>query len=202
MQTMRRDPLRQAQGEVKIRTVAPDAPQRQATEDFIKDVFASHYDANVTSFAPNLVRFELGGDIIAAAGWRGAAAETLFLEHYLDKPVDAAISQLTGRTIPRERIVEVGNLAAVRQGSSLHVIANMTREFDRIGYEWVVFTATRQLIAIFSRLGLPLLALSKADPARLGDAALQWGRYYDEQPVVVAGLIQIAAHRLQGQVQP
>ena len=59
----------------------------------------------------------------------------------------------------------------------------------------MVFTATRELISIFNRLGLPLLALAPADPARLGEAASTWGRYYDTQPVVVAGRIRMALER-------
>ena len=66
---------------------------------------------------------------------------------------------------------------------------------DESGYEWVVFTATQELIGIFTKLGLPLLALAKADPARLGSAADDWGSYYDAAPVVVAGRIRIALER-------
>jgi hypothetical protein len=71
----------------------------------------------------------------------------------------------------------------------------LAAQLDRLGYEWVVFTATRELISIFNRLGLPLLALAPADPARLGEAAGSWGRYYDTQPVVVAGRIRMALER-------
>ena len=49
---------------------------------------------------------------------------------------------------------------------------------------------------IFSRLGLPLLAIAAADPARLGDAVGAWGRYYETQPVVVAGRIRRASERI------
>ena len=197
MQTRRKDLLNAPRSPVLSYTVTPDSPRRAETEAFIQAVFARHYDARVNAFAPNLVRFEHAERTIAAAGWRCAGQEPLFLERYLDQPIEQAIAQQAGRTIARARIVEVGNLAAARTGSSLHVIVNLAREFERLGYEWVVFTATHELISIFNRLGLPLLALSKADPARLGDEAWQWGSYYEQHPVVVAGLIQIASTRLQ-----
>jgi len=60
----------------------------------------------------------------------------------------------------------------------------------------VTFTATRELIGIFSRIGLPLLALRQADPACLRDQAGQWGDYYDQEPVVVAGRIRLALERM------
>ena len=97
--------------------------------------------------------------------------------------------------VSRERIVEVGNLAADKAGGSLFVILNLARHFDRLGFEWVVFTATRELVGIFTRLGLPLLAIASADPARLGDEATDWGSYYDTAPIVVAGRIRLGIER-------
>ena len=42
---------------------------------------------------------------------------------------------------------------------------------------------------------VPLLALAKADPTRLGAAAADWGSYYESAPVVVAGRIRLALER-------
>ena len=131
----------------------------------------------------------------ARAGWRGADAKPLFLENYLDAPIETILRTQTGQDLARERIVEVGNLASEKPGGSLQVILNLARHLDESGYEWVVFTATQELIGIFTKLGLPLLALAKADPARLGSAADDWGSYYDATPVVVAGRIRIALER-------
>ena len=132
---------------------------------------------------------------MAAAGWRGAHTGTLFLERYLDAPIESLLTALTGQAHERERIVEISNLASEKPGGSLHIIINLARHLDQFGYEWVVFTATQQLIGIFTKLGLPLLALAKADPTRLGSEASDWGRYYDTNPVVVAGPIRLALER-------
>lgn len=174
----------------------PDAPRRAEIEGFIRRIFAEHYGATVPSFAPELFALEQGERLTAAAGWRGAGAERLYLENYLDAPIEQAVSQIAQRTIARDRIVEVGNLAAVKPGSSIAFIVRMARHFERLGFEWVVFTATEELIRIFGRVGLPLIALAPADPARVGADALQWGRYYDTQPVVVTGRIRIASERI------
>ena len=106
------------------------------------------------------------------------------------------IGQRAGIQIDRERIVEVGNLASDRAGGSLDIILHMARHLHRAGFEWVVFTATQQLIGIFTKLGLPLLALSVADATRLGDAANDWGSYYETQPIVVTGPIRLAIERM------
>jgi hypothetical protein len=100
-----------------------------------------------------------------------------------------------GQPVRRERIVEVGNLAAETSGGSIQVILALAGHLDELGYDWVVFTATSELAGIFARLGLPPLALAPADPARLGGEAATWGSYYDSAPVVVAGRIRLALER-------
>jgi hypothetical protein len=193
------------------RIVALDAARRTETEAFIRQVFARHYDARVASFAPELMLLEqvgrsadsatsLGSSrIAAAAGWRGAACGPLFLENYLDTPVQNLIGRLAGHPVARQRIAEVGNLASITPGGGVRVMLALAAHLDSLGYEWVVFTATQELIGIFTKLGLPPLALGIADPSRLGAAARDWGRYYDSRPVVVAGRIRLALARLQAQ---
>lgn len=198
MPTAKRDALNvfeSRQHQIRTRHALPGSPRRQEAEAFIRDVFARHYGARVNAFAPNLVLFEQDDRLVAATGWRAAADEPLFLERYLDQPIETAMARVAGTPVARERIVEVGNLAAEKAGSSLHVILTLARHLDRLGYEWVVFTATRELVGIFSRLGLPLLALAPADPARLGAEAADWGSYYDAGPVVVAGRIRLGLER-------
>jgi hypothetical protein len=97
--------------------------------------------------------------------------------------------------VRREHIVEVGHLAAAHRGGSVEVILGLASHLDRLGLEWVVFTATRELVGIFCRLALPLLALAPADPRRLGAQAADWGSYYAGGPVVVAGRIRLALER-------
>ncbi len=195
-------------GAVMKRVIGLDSPRRDEAEAFIRTIYARHHDARVACFAPDLFLLERTkhnantGEIVAAAGWRCAAKGPLFLETYLDHPVHVHIGGLAGQPVARERIVEVGNLASASPGGGARMILALARHLDNLGYEWVVFTATRELIAIFTKLGLPPLALSIADPARLGPAARDWGRYYDSKPVVVAGRIRLAAERMRKQPEP
>lgn len=181
---------------ITITHTVAGSPRRDEAEAFIRKIFVRRYNIEAYSFAPNLLLLEQQQRIIAATGWRGANAGELFLERYLDSPIEAAMAQRAGLSVVRERIVEVGNLAAEKPGASIHVILTLARYLNRLGYEWVVFTATRELIRIFTKLGLPLLALAKADPARLGEEAGSWGTYYDTQPIVVAGRILLALERM------
>lgn len=182
--------------EYVITQIDIDSPRRGEVENFIHNVFAKHYGASVTSFAPHLLMLEQDDRIVAAAGWRAANGEALFLENYLDQPIEVVMGQMIGRPVVRERIVEVGNLAAEKTGGSLLVFNDLAYRLDRLGHEWVVFTATRELIGMLARLGMPLLVLGVADPARLGADGLSWGRYYETRPIVVAGRLRQGLDRL------
>lgn len=176
--------------------IPSDSPRRGGAEGFIRDVFADHYGARVAAFAPDVMLLERNGRTCAAAGWRSAAGESLFLERYLDQPAETLISGLAGHAVARDMVVEVGHLAARQPGARVRMILALAAHLDGLGYEWVIFTATRELIGIFARMGLPPLALAAADPARLGESAREWGGYYDTRPIVVAGRIRLALERL------
>jgi hypothetical protein len=180
---------------VSATRVNPDSHRRAEAEAFIRQVFARRYGAEVADFAPNLWLLEQNRRTIAAAGWRAAGEAPLFLERYLDRPIEEVLARPAGQTVRREEIVEVGHLASEKSGGSLQMIASMGEALQQQGYAWVVFTATRELVGIFHRLGLPLLAIAQADPARLGEAAKRWGSYYETHPIIVGGRIQLGLDR-------
>ncbi|MGZ8273186.1 MAG: thermostable hemolysin [Burkholderiaceae bacterium] len=165
-------------------------PERSACEDFIADRFQRAHGARIGHFSPYLlgVRDALGR-WRAASGYTPADGRRLFLEQYLDGPIEETLAQHRGRTIERDGIVEVGNLAASSMGMARVLIPLLARHLERLGYEWVVFTATRELRNTFARLGLHPIALAPANPSRLVAHNVDWGRYYDNDPVVMAGRI-------------
>jgi hypothetical protein len=171
----------------RLQVHGEDEPQRTAVEAFIQDVYARRYDARVTSFAPTLVALWDGDDITAAAGYRTAATGPLFLERYLPQPVDRLLGANAQVLPPRERIVEVGHLAASRAGEGRRLVLMLGAHLRAQGYEWVVSTLTGELRQLFVRIGIAPLTLGVADPALLGADAGHWGRYYDHNPLVLAG---------------
>lgn len=167
-------------------------PHRRAFEDFIAARFARAYGARLTHFLPHLLGVKDGlGRWQAAAGYAAAGAQPLFLEQYLDQPVELALAAALGAPIARGSVVEVGNLAANSAGMARSLIPQLARHLHRMGYRWVAFTATRALRNSFHRLGLQPVPIAKADPARLADGGAHWGSYYDQDPVVVAGKISL-----------
>lgn len=168
-----------------------------AVETFIRERFAARYGARVRHFMPTLLQLEDdSGERHGAVGVRSAALESLFLERYLDRPIEEEIARQYGFAPARERIVEVGNLAAHGSGHARLLIVALTSLLVEQGFDWVVFTGTPEVLNSFSRLDLRPLPLGEADPARMGDELADWGSYYDGHPKVVAGNIRSGHERL------
>ena len=180
-----------------IESFPPGAPGRAALEGFIADSFRASYGAEISHFSEVLLGVrDAGGHWIAALGYSPAASGPLFLEHYLDAPVEAAIAARARAPVARSAVVEVGNLAAVRPGAARLLIMSTTRLLHGLGLRWVVFTATASVLNSFSRLQLEPQVLAAADPARLADGGRRWGSYYDTQPKVMFGDIHYGFNQL------
>jgi len=163
--------------------------ERGEIESFICQCFAAAHGARISQFMPRLLSLRAKrGDLIAAFGLRSAADSHLFLETYLNRPIEAVLQARLGEKVRREEIIEVGNLSALYPGAARWLMVALTAMLHDEGYKWVTFTGTAALRNGFSRLNLR--------PVELGAATLQhlspsdradWGRYYDHTPMVMAG---------------
>jgi hypothetical protein len=182
---------------VGLHRAGPGHPARPELQGFVRDCFRRAHGARVEHFYPELLCFTAAAGIRAVVGYRGALGEPLFSEHYLDLPADERMTAIIGEEVPRDDIVEVGNLALSDPGQARWIIAATTAFLAAAGYRWVLFTATRPLANAFRRLGLRPLWLADADPARLPDGGAAWGAYYRQGPAVYAGDILAGAAKLQ-----
>jgi len=169
----------------------PDETRRPVFEAYIQQRFRKAHGADIRHFMPELFGLNnASGELCAVAGVRLANTEELFLERYLDEPIDPLISAAANQTVDRTGIVEVGNLAASDTGSARLSIIAITYLLAMGGLEWVAFTGNIGLVNSFHRLGLKPVTLCAADPARLGDDRHSWGSYYDSKPWVHVGNIR------------
>ena len=184
-----------------LEEIGRDHPRRAEMEAFVAACFLAQYGAQLRQFLPTLlVLRDERGTLEGVAGCAPAGEYRLFLEQYLDTPIEEAIAARTGCRLPRSAIVEVGNLATASPGGARRLIRAVTTHLHGRGHRWVVFTATRMLQNAFRRLGLRPQALAPADPARLGPDAEAWGTYYAQGPHVVCGPIALGYHRLHNDI--
>ena len=169
---------------------AADDPRRGELEQFVQRAFAERHQARVCSFMPTLLgmRNDRGG-ICAVAGFRSAAEEPLFLERYLDEPIDRAIAMATGQAISRSQIVEVGNLAGNNCRSAMRLVLTLPRTLLDRGQRWIVFTATDTVRQLLANYHAPLIDLAPAHASRVRGLADDWGRYYETNPRIMVGYL-------------
>lgn len=165
---------------------------RREIEAFIHKTFDRAYGADVRHYMPRLMSLrDEAGTPLAALGFRFAAGGRLFLEQYLDDPIESRLAAGIRAPLARTGIVEVGNLAVAHAGGARWLIAALTAYLAGGGYRWAVFTAVPGLVNAFRRLGIPLIALAAADIARLPpEERASWGTYYDSAPTVMAASVE------------
>ena len=174
------------------------APERAELEAFVRAAFARKHDASVATFMPTLLSFrDPRGELRGVIGLRSAEPKPLYLEQYLEQPVEAAIAAATGKVVHRQEVVEVGNLAGANCRTAMRMVAELPSYLLARDYRWIVFTATSAVRGILQGFGAPLVELARADGCRVAGGADRWGRYYESDPRVLAGYLP-ASRRIPG----
>jgi len=183
---------RQNSKPLSIRLHDTDSIARPVVEDFIRQIFAQAYGANISQFYPSLLAVNNSEKSYAAvAGFREATEHRLFAEFYLDKPIEDYLNQR------RDSIVEVGNLAPASAGQARWLIACLTGFLHSAEFTTAVFTAVPALVNAFRRVGIPLTRLSDAKINSLPvDHHWDWGSYYELKPAVYAADVNKAYETL------
>jgi hypothetical protein len=187
---------------LRLEAVGASHPSRAELELYVRRAFEAKHGAVVRSFMPTLLAFrDRAGGLRGVTGVRGAHEDSLYLEQYLDRPVERAlVAAAQARGLPRPAradVAEVGNLAGANCRAAVRIVAHLPAWLMAQRYDWIVFTATSALRQILAGFGAPLVELARADGAQLVGSRDEWGRYYETDPRVYAGYLR-DAERLAG----
>lgn len=171
-----------------VRFSRPDEHDRAEIEQFIGNIFQQAHGANIKRFMPYLMSLRDQDDrLIAACGLRSVATENPFLEIYLDRSIEAVLSEHAGYPVKRSEIVEVGNFSVAELGMARYLITAINDQLYETSKQWAVFTAVPVLRNAFIKLGMQPEILGDADINRLpADQHQEWGSYYQQKPQVMA----------------
>lgn len=174
-----------------IQTSPPGSKYRLAAERFVHTCFKQHYGAKLHHFMPLLLGLsDQHEQLKAVLGFRYADRNPLFLEQYLERPVEQLLAAKLMQPVDRSRLVEVGNLAVNTAGGGRWLITALTAYLSATGSEWALFTIGPALSNAFKRMGLELIDLGEARRDSLpADEQARWGSYYDQRPHVMAGKV-------------
>jgi hypothetical protein len=175
--------------DAELREHGPE--ERRAIEHFIRGRFENAFGSRLDAFMPRLLSLrDSDGFVLGALGLRGAD-RPLFLEQYLDAPIEMEIAARTGSVCRRDVVVEVGHLSGTYPGAVRRIIDLLTRRLHDEGVRWVTFTGTASLRNAFHRMGLAPIEIASASRERLPESERSaWGRYYDDAPRVFFGNVQ------------
>jgi Thermostable hemolysin len=134
-----------------LRLVEPAQPRRAEVQAFIADAYQRVFDADIRDFYPSLIALHRSDDQLqGAAGARHADGQHLFLEQYLDIPIEQAIRLFAGIDVGRTKVVELGNLSVARPALTYPFISLIGAWLQTYEIEWLVFALTRTLQRVFT----------------------------------------------------
>ena len=166
--------------------------RRGEAEQAVKRIFRQVYSADIGDFSPMLLTAERNDKIDTVIGLRNAAQDPLFLESYLDEPIEQLLKRQHNLTIERQCFIELGNLVAIRSGSSRMLFIVLAFALAKAGVKWATFTATPEVTRLLTKLGLAPIAICKASGQAVVNGESQWGTYYDDAPTVCFGNVSAA----------
>ncbi|ROQ21534.1 thermostable hemolysin [Marinimicrobium koreense] len=171
-------------GDWKLCSVNPESRATDAIAFFIEQRFRAAYGRCPSLVVPSpLILVARSGLVMAAVGTRHAADQPLFLEDYLDHPIEQYLPP--GALGHREGVVEIAHLAGAVEGVSRLFFPAIARWLVTQGVEWICFTGTQSIRLSFAKMGVKPRVLGPALPERLQGAAQDWGAYYQNRPEVV-----------------
>lgn len=165
-----------------------DTPDRQACcRRFMQQAYQREFNAVIPHYLP----YQLGmtandGSLVAACGVMPASEGRLYLENYLEAPVEQLASR-QGLALERHQLAEIGNFAAADGASARIMFVAICLVMNHNRFKHIAFTGTRKLRNIFARLNLDTVPLADAYPDALGSEAENWGSYYTQQPRIMLG---------------
>jgi len=171
----------------QLNLFSPSSAKRQEVADYIAEKYKLVHEAQLNEFLPILVQMTRDEAPLAAFGLQPGHYRPLFLEQYLDKPIEQHVAQVVNHPIDRCNLIEIGNLVITSNSYGPLLLVILASSLARAGYEWMVFTATKQVSRLVRGMGFDPYYLIAADPERLGGAKANWGTYYNNNPGVMVG---------------
>ena len=183
----------------EVKAVPEGHDGRERLEQYISSIFSAAYGARILEYLPLLFSLENGSGRQAALGLRSANCGPLFCEQYLDKSAEQYVEILYGKEAPRSQIMEMGNLVATQAGLSGLLYIIIAAAIHEAGIDYLMFAANKRVRNSIARFGFTPRTIHAAEQSCLGEKGLEWGCYYEGEPVVMLADIPRTMEQIQAQ---
>lgn len=162
--------------------------------EFAREQFKRRFSTRLENFYPSILGCWSDGEIQGVVGIRAAVDGPLFLEQYLEQPIEEYLGH------SRDYAVEVGGFAAANRLVAFSLMRETGRYLLESGFKTVVCTANDPVRACLRRLKITHTQIGEASAAKLGqlgESQEEWGSYYESCPLVLAGDISTGVEAMQ-----
>ncbi|MEX0943781.1 MAG: thermostable hemolysin [Pseudomonadales bacterium] len=182
-----------------FRIAAPGTSDHILAQNLVAEEYRRHFGSAVSHPLAYSLNLHQDDELVGCMGFSPALDDTLFLEQYLDEPIESMIAATMrgGAAVFREEIVEIGSFAVRRRQYALPLMIEMAQAMLARGFTTAVCTATGPVAGCLGKLGIAHVRLARADASRIPDAN-QWGSYYALDPVVLGGDIAAGVQSIKG----
>lgn len=159
--------------------------RRTEVEEFSRNIYRKFYGAELIAFPKEFIAitYKTKG-LMSCLGMNYAENSPLFLEQYLDAPIEEELTAITGSNVKREEIVEIGTLAVRSRSTCRMIISALAGLLVKRRKKYLVFTAVKTLRNTLSHLEVPFTTMTTASAERVKDNS-RWGNYYYDAPQVI-----------------
>lgn len=165
--------------------------------DLAADQYQRHFGCALRDHYPAYFCLENQGQLLGVCGFRAATGQ-LFLEQYLEAPVETLLPTENGHAPSRSEIVELGAFAVRHRGLALLLMNCLAPALQDMGFVHAVCTATLPVRRCLRTLGISAANLGRAEASCLSNSESDWGSYYSMRPAVIHGAIALTADSLRG----
>ena len=138
-----------------------ETPERRSLEHFIQEKYQQVHQATVSSFSSTLFAGYHGAEMQVVIGMQHLNQFNAFLEQYLDEPVENILSKLSQTRVSRDKVVEIGNLAALDMDKAKLMVAFLVFHLSQQHIEWAVCTGTTAVRYVLQQMGLHSMYLNR-----------------------------------------
>ena len=169
--------------EYEFRIAESGSPEHARASALVAAQYLKHFGSTESHAPDSMLCQFLDGALVGCVGFESAESGSLFVEQYLDQPIDIALFGVPGR---RKEVVEIGAFAVEARDHALLLMMELADVLSARQFTTAVCTVTAPVRRCLRKLGIESNRLGPAVADRV-DNPVGWGTYYELQPEVLAG---------------